>query len=311
MSKLLHNHHKNRKLTTLIENKTNYTAEYSELSIFETYQPADKIKLTFNFPAVISMITGKKIMHFNNFPSFDFIPGQSIVVPSQKELVIDFPDATLKNPTQCTVLTIDPKKIDQITEQFNDQISLDHKNFDLAIDLDPAFLINRQEINMLIHRLVHTFTNNIEQKDLILDLMIQELIVRLLQTHAKHLLLTDFNHSFTDSRIGTAVKYIKEHLTEKNITVESLAKLACMSTSHFYKQFKNTLGVSPVDFINSERIKFSKKLLAENKNNLKVSEVAYLSGFNSISYFTRQFKKHELISPSSYLKALKEQRFHE
>jgi len=310
MTKLLKTHKSNRKLTSLIENKTVYTAEYSELSIFETYQSTDEVKLTFNFPAVISMLTGKKIMHFNNFPSFDFVPGESIVVPARKQLVIDFPDANMNNPTQCTVLTIDPNKISHITDKFNFQVSMDNQSYGLAIDLNPSYLVNQSEINLLIQRLVHTFTNNVQQKDLILDLMIQELIVRLLQTHAKHLLLTDFSPSFSDSRIGTAVKYIKNHLTEKNITVESLAKLACMSTSHFYKQFKNTLGVSPVDFINSERIKFSKKLLAENKNDLKVSDVAFLSGFNSVSYFTRQFKKHELISPSSYLKALKEQRHH-
>jgi len=74
-----------------------------------------------------------------------------------------------------------------------------------------------------------------------------------------------------------------------------------MSSSHFHKQFKNTLGISPIDYVNSERIKFSKRLIAEDTKRL-LSDIAFLSGFNSVSYFNRQFKKQELVAPSKYRK---------
>ena len=76
-----------------------------------------------------------------------------------------------------------------------------------------------------------------------------------------------------------------------------------MSSSHFHRQFKNTLGVSPIDYINSERIKFSKKLIAEDKKR-PISDIAFLSEFNNVSYFHRQFKKQELVAPSKYRKIL-------
>ena len=63
-----------------------------------------------------------------------------------------------------------------------------------------------------------------------------------------------------------------------------------MSASHFHKQFKNTFGISPIDYINSEKIKFSKKLIKSSQN-LRMSEIAFQSGFNNTSYFNRQFKK--------------------
>ena len=306
MDNYLRNHKINRKITTLIENRTVYTVESSELSIFETYQPVDKVNLTFNAPAVIGMLSGKKIMHFDEMPSFNFLPGESLVVPSGKELLIDFPDATLKNPTQCMVLTIEPVKINEITEKYNKHFITDEKIDGLTLDIKPSHLVNQQEINQLIQRLIYTFTNDVQLKEVIVDIMIQELVIRLLQTQARQILFTDIKNIFADSRIGAAVKHIKQHLTEKNITVESLAGVACMSTSHFYKRFKNTLGVSPVDYINSERIKFAKQLLATEKNP-KISDIAYKSGFNSVSYFNRQFKKHEMMSPGAFLKALKEQ----
>jgi len=96
-----------------------------------------------------------------------------------------------------------------------------------------------------------------------------------------------------------AIKFIKNNLTNKDISVDQLAKKACMSTSHFHKKFKDTLGISPIDYINSEKIKFSKKLIKESKD-IRMSEIAFKSGFNNTSYFNRQFKKMEMITPQQF-----------
>ncbi len=307
MNKFLKAHIDNRKITTLVENRTIYSASYSELNIFETHEVAEKVSLLFDFPIIASMLTGKKVMHLDGMSSFDFLPGESVVVPSKKELIIDFPIATKEKPTQCLALAIDPSKISDITSKFNEQVAIENENNNWDIDVKYSHLTNQEEVNYLINRLVHTFTNNTKSKDVILDLMIQELIVRLLQTKAKQVLLKEANSIICDSRIGTVIKYIKEHLTEKNITVDKLSEIACMSTSHFYKQFKNTIGISPVDYINSERIKFAKQLFVEEKN-IRIADIAFKSGFNSVSYFNRQFKKNELIAPSAYIKAAKNQK---
>jgi AraC-like DNA-binding protein len=307
MNQLLQSHLNNRKLNQLVENRTIYNASYAELSIFETYEVAKQVKLLFDYPVIASMLTGKKVMHLEGLPTFDFFPGESIVVPSKKELIIDFPDATKAEPTQCLALAIDPSKINDITSRFNELVAIENENNQWSLDIQSSHLTNQTEVNYLIHRLVYTFTNNTKpKKDLILDLMIQELIVRLLQTKAKQVLLSEINGLVSDSRIGYVIKYIKEHLTEKNINVDKLTDLACMSTSHFYKQFKNTIGVSPIDFINSERIKMAKKLFVTDKD-FRITDIAYKSGFSSVSYFNRQFKKIELITPSAYLKAVKSQ----
>ncbi len=303
MSNLLSSHKNQRKLTTLVENRTTYNAAYSELNIYETHAVAEKVVLKFDFPIIASMLTGKKIMHLKNLPSFDFFPGESVVVPTNQEMVIDFPIATKKNPTQCLALAICPNKIDEVARNFNEQVTIERENNDWSLDTVSSHLTNQAEVNLLIERLVHTFTKNTKSKDVLLDLMIQELIIRLLQTKAKYSILNDTLGVFSDTRIGTVIKYIKEHLTDKNISVDMLAEKAYMSTSHFHKKFKNTLGISPIDYINSERIKFAKKLISE-KNNVRISDVAFKAGFNSVSYFNRQFKKHELMIPSQYRKVV-------
>lgn len=299
MNSLLENHHSKKNITTLVENRTVYNSNFSELNIYETHAIAEKVSLKFDFPIIASMLTGKKIMHLKNSPSFDFLPGESVVLPSNEEMIIDFPEAQLNKPTQCLALGIDPFKIKEVVTNFNTCVAIENENNNWSFDSISSHLTNQPEVNHLINRLVHTFTNNNKSKDTILDLMIQELVVRLLQTKAKQVLLNSHDSILSDTRIGTVIKYIQDNLTEKNITVETLADKACMSSSHFHKQFKNTLGISPIDYINAERIKFSKKMIADNKNK-SIGDIAFLSGFNSVSYFNRQFKKHELIAPTQY-----------
>ncbi|MFD2914475.1 AraC family transcriptional regulator [Psychroserpens luteus] len=299
MSQLLNQHKSHRKLSTLVENRTVYSAEYAELNIYETHAFAEKVALVFDFPIIASMLTGKKVMHIDGIPSFDFFPGESVVMPTNKEMVIDFPLATQNDPTQCLALGIDATKIEEVVESFNRIVSIENENNTWDLDANTSHLINNTDVNHLVERLTYTFTNNSKSKDVLLDLMIQELIVRLLQTKAKSLILANQDQVFNDTRIGTVIKFIKENLTNKDITVDQLAKKAYMSTSHFHKQFKNTLGISPIDYINSEKIKFSKKLIKESKD-FRMSEIAFKSGFNNTSYFNRQFKKMELMTPQQF-----------
>jgi AraC-like DNA-binding protein len=303
MQRLLSNHINNRKLTTLVENKTTYDAEYAQLNIYETHAFAEQVALTFDFPIIASMLTGKKVMHLDNFEPFDFYPGESVVMPARKEMVIDFPLASQNDPTQCMALGIDENKISEVVEKFNHAVAIENENNDWNLDHTSSHLINNAAVNQLVERLTYTFTNNNKSKDVLLDLMIQELIVRLLQTKAKSIIINDTNKTFSDTRIGTVIKYIKENLTNKDIDVETLAKKAYMSTSHFHRKFKNTLGISPIDYINSEKIKFAKKLIKETKDP-RMNDIAFKAGFNNISYFNRQFKKMEMMTPQQFKKSI-------
>ncbi|MDC7997345.1 AraC family transcriptional regulator [Gilvibacter sediminis] len=303
MEHSLARHKESRKLHTLVENRTIYSADFSELNIFETHTVAHKVALTFDFPVIASMLTGKKVMHLEGLPSFDFLPGESVVMPSGETMVIDFPIANKETPTQCLALGIDPTKIDEVAHRFNESVAIERENNNWTLDQGiAAHLTNQLEVNFLIERLVRTYTHGDRNKDVLLDLMLQELIVRLLQTKARKSILNGLE-TFSDTRIGTVVKYIKENLTDSTINVDTLATKACMSTSSFYKKFKNTLGVSPVDFMNAEKIKFSKRLMKSNRK-LLIAEVAYKSGFNNVSYFNRQFKRMELMTPQQFKKSI-------
>lgn len=303
MHNLLDQYKDNRRLTTLVENRTTYNADYAELNIYETQALANKVSLTFDFPVIASMLTGKKVMHLKDMPAFDFFPGESVVIPAKEEMVIDFPLATKEQPTQCLALGIDANKIEEVVGKFNDYVSIDTNSPEWNLDENASHLVNNTEVNLLVQRLTHTFMHNNRSKDVLLDLMIQELIVRLLQTKAKHLILNDTNAIFSDTRIGAVIKYIKNNLTNKDLSIDTLSNLVHMSHSHFHKHFKNTLGISPIEYVNTEKIKFAKRMIKKHKS-MSMGEIAHKSGFNSTSYFNRQFKKIEMMTPQQFKKSV-------
>ena len=73
---------KNRRLETLVENQISYTLSSAEMHVFETHQEAEKVLLKFHEPVLASMLEGKKVMHLDKMTSFDFLPGESLILPS-------------------------------------------------------------------------------------------------------------------------------------------------------------------------------------------------------------------------------------
>ncbi len=71
-----------------------------------------------------------------------------------------------------------------------------------------------------------------------------------------------------------------------------------MSESHFYRVFKNELGISPVDFINDERIRLAVSLQQDPER--KIKEVYMECGFENLSYFNWVFKRKKNLSFSEY-----------
>ncbi len=306
MRHYLSNHFKRRKINDLIENQSIYTVSNAELSIFETFEKTKNIQLSFPFPVIVSMLSGKKIMGVGEIKKFDFLPDEIVLTPQNKKLLIDFPLASHENPTRCITLGFDHSYIaKKLTQLIENNSPIDENDFE-EFDFQFLHIKNKPEIQFLIKRMIFTFSSSSKFKENILDLMIQELLLRIIQERKQRILI-DPSHKPKFSKhesLKEVLFYIQNHLTEKNISIEKLAELAYLSPSHFHKIFKKYLGVSPIEYINKKRIDFAKKLLSEKKT-YDLKTIGYLSGFNSISYFNRIFKKYTSLTPGQYRNKIK------
>jgi len=102
-----------------------------------------------------------------------------------------------------------------------------------------------------------------------------------------------------DDKINSVFNYIVTNF-KGNIILDDAASLANMNTTSFCRYFKSKTKKTFIEYVNDIRIGYACKLLIENK--LNITEVCYESGFNSLSYFNRQFKSKTKISPKDYRK---------
>ncbi|MEN8250421.1 MAG: hybrid sensor histidine kinase/response regulator transcription factor, partial [Bacteroidota bacterium] len=93
---------------------------------------------------------------------------------------------------------------------------------------------------------------------------------------------------------------LEENLTNTQLTPEFLAENMNMSRSQLYRKHKAVTGESVSAFIRDYRLSRAEQLLRHNSAN--VTEVAYMCGFQTPSYFTTAFSKRYGVSPLSYLK---------
>ncbi|AWK05911.1 AraC family transcriptional regulator [Flavobacterium crocinum] len=285
-----------KSLKTLVENRTIYNLNHCELNLFETYESTKMVPLKFNDLVVTSMLRGKKVMHLFDDPEFEYLPGETVIVPSNVEMKIDFPEASKNNPTQCLALAIDQDKIAEILNFLNEQYPKEGNNMFWQLNYQNYFFYNNVEMAATINKLIKECMSTSITKDILADLTLKELLIRIIQTQTVKSLDEGKFHEINNP-ITEVTEYIKQNLKE-NMSLKSLSEKACMSTTSFYRFFKRELGMSPIEYILNEKIKCAKNLL---KNpTLQINEVCYLAGFEDANYFIRLFKKYEGITPKQY-----------
>ncbi|MDI4232758.1 AraC family transcriptional regulator [Bradyrhizobium sp. Arg237L] len=92
-------------------------------------------------------------------------------------------------------------------------------------------------------------------------------------------------------------EYIDAHI-EQRISVEALAKLANLSVCYFVRAFKQSVGLTPHDYLVRRRVERTMELLSET--DLSLSEIALAAGFSDQSHCARRFRQHVGMSPRDY-----------
>jgi transcriptional regulator GlxA family with amidase domain len=97
--------------------------------------------------------------------------------------------------------------------------------------------------------------------------------------------------------IWKARKFIHEHADEK-LSLTEVGKAVNISGNHLSEKFKEVAGINFVDYVARIRVGKARDLLQDS--NLRISEIAFGVGFQSLSQFNRVFKKLSGKSPTEY-----------
>ena len=127
-------------------------------------------------------------------------------------------------------------------------------------------------------------------------------VVRLLTIFAQHLSMVSNQllvkqENAEPPMITRAKAYIIENQTE-DLSLGMVSKAVNASSYYFCKMFKKATGINFTDYLSRVRIEKAKNLLLNP--NLRVSEIAYEVGFQSLTHFNRVFKKILGQSPTEY-----------
>ncbi|MBB3111672.1 AraC-like DNA-binding protein/quercetin dioxygenase-like cupin family protein [Paenibacillus phyllosphaerae] len=103
--------------------------------------------------------------------------------------------------------------------------------------------------------------------------------------------------------IAIAEKFIQDNIGQ-SLQLEELAQHCYLSSRHLARLFKQELGLSFTDYVQTYRLREAERLLRYSE--LSVKQIADVTGFGSVHYFTRVFSEHNGTPPALYRRQAQE-----
>lgn len=125
------------------------------------------------------------------------------------------------------------------------------------------------------------------------------LIRRLYLSYQSHNALLKEHYDPNQKIQQRMLSYIYEHYADK-LSLEDIADAGQVSKSTCIRIFREYIGKSPIDFLNSYRLEISSRLLAETT--ARITDISFRCGFSQPSYFNRMFMKEFGMTPNRYRK---------
>tara|TARA_R110002050_G_scaffold67407_2_gene145875 strand:+ start:5391 stop:6254 length:864 start_codon:yes stop_codon:yes gene_type:complete len=126
------------------------------------------------------------------------------------------------------------------------------------------------------------------------DGIVKQIFSRFIEKNNKNTMYNSLRYNIEDIFF-----YIRENLNN-DISVQNLAEKSFLSTDHFSKVFKNSVGIGPKEYIIRQRLEKAQMLLLTTDHSMQ--EIISYVNFKSLAYFSRIFKKYNTLTPTQYRK---------
>jgi len=145
-------------------------------------------------------------------------------------------------------------------------------------------------------------TNYAFGADQMIRLRLELFLISLVRSYAANELAA----ADSDYRESENLREIRQYIDTNystNIRLEELCVLFHTNKTSLCSNFRAAYGMTILDYINKQRIRKAKILLREGKAN--VTQIAARTGFNTVHYFSKVFKKYERMTPTEYRLSIK------
>lgn len=155
-----------------------------------------------------------------------------------------------------------------------------------------------------IHQIIWTLFDAIASKSTGYQLLVQGALyqffgVVISQDYRSEILSRTKRDLKRITQLKTALEFIENSYTS-NITLKEMSDSVQMTPKYFCRFFREMTHRSPVDYLNYYRIERACYLLLTT--NQSITEVAYNTGFNDLSYFIKIFKRYKGVTPKQYVR---------
>lgn len=178
--------------------------------------------------------------------------------------------------------------------------------FDNSADIANRLFTVGDELKTILQNIIYEKDKSLYCSNDIILCYLKILIIKLLRNDSLENTLLNVNNTvknkIENSIVSKTLEYIHNNIGNK-LSICSIAAYVHLSPSYLSTLFKKNMDMTIVDYINKHRLEKSKELI--KTSSYSITHIAEMLGYTSIHYFSRLFKAHFGMSPSTYASSIK------
>lgn len=213
-------------------------------------------------------------------------PGDMLITPANTPLFVRW-----EGDERCVQI--------QLAAQFLQKVAVETLEQDGdRLQLQPEFRVRNSQMEAIAKMLLAESQQDSLGSQLYLDSLANALAVNLLRHHATTTpQLPVYDGGLPPRQLQRILDFVEAHL-DQELRLEILAQLLDMSQFHFSRLFKQSLGLSPYQYLIQQRVERAKSLLKTSDR--PIVDIALECGFNSHSHLSKQFRQVTGITPKAF-----------
>ncbi|MGH9803394.1 MAG: helix-turn-helix domain-containing protein [Blastocatellia bacterium] len=184
-----------------------------------------------------------------------------------------------------------------LTEDFLKRTTIDfeaHRNARIVLSCGPQDALVRS----IALALADEVDNQQPAGRLYAESLVNALAVHLLRHYSTDSLIPDLQFGGLPAhKLRRVSEFVQENL-ERDLSLAEIAQAAELSPFHFARSFKQTTGLTPIQFLTQRRVEQAKQLLVHDR--LPLVEIGLRVGFKNQSHFTTLFRRMTTMTPKAY-----------